>query len=116
MNTVKIKQASIWAAALNLLLAASLCLVTLHLTTATASAFGEQTDEYTLELKGYSKELITPVQAQINRMEGRYAPKAPSKVKQGWYNFLNNHWIEPLEPFTYDTVDAPYFGGDSNEL
>lgn len=74
-----------------------------------ALAMGQNHDEYSLELKGYSAEMIQPVEAQIARQEGRFPPPAPSKTKQAWYNMLNCNWIDPLEPFTYDRVDGPAY-------
>lgn len=74
-----------------------------------ALAFIEDHDEYSLELKGFSPEMIQPVEIQINRMEGRYPEAAPSKGKQALYNFLNNTWMESLEPFSQDEVTAPHW-------
>ncbi len=77
------------------------------LSTSTALGYSETHDEYTLELKGYSQELIEPTQVQISRMEGRYPTPTPSKNKQLFYNMLNNDWVGNLEPFGQDAIDPP---------
>jgi hypothetical protein len=73
----------------------------------TAFAYSEQHDEYSLELKGFSPEMIDITEVQINRMEGRYPDPPPSKGQQFFYNLVNNQWTESLEPFGYDRVDMP---------
>jgi hypothetical protein len=74
-----------------------------------AFAFGDVHDEYSLDLKGFSPEMIQITETSIDRMEGRYPAAAPSRPKQLWYNFLNANWIEPVKPFEQDTVQPPLF-------
>lgn len=107
---------SLNAPVLKTIAASSLFALTLHAFALPVHAYGDLTDEYSLELKGFSREMIVPVQATINKMEGRYPAKKTSRLKQSWYNFLNNTWIESTEPFGYDTIDTPHFGSSGDRL
>ncbi len=82
--------------------------VLLLLQSASAFAFGDH-DPYYLQLKGFSPELIDSVQAQVDRMEGRFPPAEPGKLKQIQYNMLNGDWIAPTHPFTYEYVEPPVY-------
>lgn len=72
-----------------------------------ACAIGELHDEYSLELKGFSPELIYPAEVQISRMEGRYPPPAPTKAHQFFLNLVNNEWTGNLKAFPQHYVFPP---------
>jgi hypothetical protein len=83
-------------------------LIALSLTfTAPALAYWEDQDEYTLEMKGFSPELIQPASIIIDRMEGRYQAPKPNKAKQFFYNMMNNEWAGSLDRFSQDGIDPP---------
>ncbi len=74
-----------------------------------AFAVGEDHDEYSLELKGYSRETNDIVQIQVNRLEGRYPMSPPTITEQLKYNILNNQWADSLQPFGLDPTRPPRF-------
>jgi hypothetical protein len=75
----------------------------------TSNQYEAEHNEYTLDLKGYSPELIQPLEAQVARLEGRYPPAVPSKKQFILINLLNNEPLNALEPFGSDKVDAPKY-------
>jgi hypothetical protein len=96
--------------------------------TETPGNYVQDHDTYSMQLNGFSKELIDPTEVQIDRHEGRYPPPAPNQRQQAMLNLINNEPAEPLKPFGQDTVDAPkdvsqispfwrkIFGLDDNSL
>lgn len=77
----------------------------LGMMTLSLSALAFDHDPETLKLKGFSPDLIKPLQVQIDRQEGRMPPNATTKCRQLWYNALNNEWANSLEAFGSDKID-----------
>jgi hypothetical protein len=90
------------------MLALSIILLTLSGSSAFAYLIEDQ-DEFSLELKGFSPELIEMTQVYVNRNEGRYPPPSPTRLKQAWYNLLNNEVVEPLQPPGYTIIEKGPF-------
>lgn len=72
-------------------------------------AYSEQHDEYTLDLKGFSPELVKATEAMVSRQEGRYPAPEPGRGRQFIYNLLNGEWDEPMQPWTYDRADKNFW-------
>lgn len=76
----------------------------LLMVTGRAFSYSEDHDEYTLELKGFSPELVDMVQATLSRNEGRYPETPPTRLQKVWYNLVNGEVVEPLQPTGYTQV------------
>lgn len=87
------------------------CLMSLALASPAFAFLNTPNDTYTLELKGYSPELVDILQLQVDRQEGRYPVPPPSRPKQVLFNMLNNRWADSVQPFGYDKILPPTFPG-----
>jgi len=72
-------------------------------------AYSETHDEYTLDLKGFSPEIIRTAETMVSRQEGRYPAPQPDRGHQFLYNLLNSEWTEPLQPWGSDRIEDNYW-------